>query len=273
MPVRILAGPLKGPTQKYTSWTSFTSFYQQILIFSILFPRVNIFCSWFNIFTINYHYRLFTVKSSYVLLRLGYVALKIFKISFLWTNEGVFAKKPGAFSIIFGNPPLIAAPCRSTVPTLCFARGNPAGLSRLADRQTITDWPAMTGNCYAFVRHPGSLFVLLRGSLRVIVVPLCVIVLLLLLSVLKIFFHFPIVTRSSPVRSARIIMRAKLEYAVIRPQVPYKSHRCTCARKSDSLLTARRPPLVHEWARYARINTRLAVPLFLRSSSSQPSLL
>ena len=168
MPARILAGPLKGPTQKYTSWTSFTSFYQQILIFSIFFPWFNIFCAWFNIFTINYHYRLFTVKSSYVLLRLGYVALKIFKISFLWTNEGVFAKKPGAFSIIFGNPPLIASPCRSTVPTLCFARGNTAELSRLTARQTITDWPAITGNQCAFAKHPRSLFVLLCGSCCVI---------------------------------------------------------------------------------------------------------
>ena len=130
MPARILAGPLKGPTQKYTSWTSFTSFYQQILNFSIFFSWFNIFCAWFNIFSINYHYCLFTVKSSYVLLRLGYVALKILKISFLWTNEGVFAKKPGAFSIIFGNPPLISAHYRPLSLTACRPSASPEATRR-----------------------------------------------------------------------------------------------------------------------------------------------
>ena len=59
------------------------------------------------------------------------------------------------------------------------------------------------------------------------------------------FFHFPVIARLSTVHSARIIMRVRFKYAVIRPQVPYKSHRRICARKSPPLVAHHRlPPTV-----------------------------
>ena len=121
----------------------------------------------------------------------------------------------------------------------------------------------MTGNQCAFASRLGSLVVLLGGSLCVIVSLLlcycrsslcyCIVIASFCF---EDFFHFPIIAHSSPVRSARIIMRVRFEYAVIRPQVPYKSHRRICARKSDSPLVAhhRSPPTAR--ARVSSLRSR-----------------